>query len=49
MFEELDLPVLRLRRERYAFLTLEGLSAGQWRLCSDEEISRLAGPVPNVF
>ncbi len=49
MFEELGLPVLRLRRERYAFLTLEGLSAGQWRLCSDEEVSRLAGPVPTFF
>lgn len=34
-------PVLRLMRTRLAFLTLEGLTPGQWRPLTDDEVQRL--------
>jgi 23S rRNA pseudouridine2605 synthase len=41
MCEALGLPVSRLMRIRYAFLTLEGLAPGQYRHLTAAEVSRL--------
>lgn len=41
MCEALGLPVSRLMRIRYAFLTLEGLAPGQYRPLTAVEVSRL--------
>lgn len=41
MCEALGLPVSRLMRIRYAFLTLEGLAPGQYRHLTPAEVSRL--------
>jgi 23S rRNA pseudouridine2605 synthase len=41
MFLEIGHPVLRLHRSAYAFLTLDGMQATQWRHLLPEEIKRL--------
>ncbi|HTB21138.1 MAG TPA: pseudouridine synthase [bacterium] len=41
MFLEIGHPVIRLHRSAYAFLTLDGMEAGQWRPLLPEEIKRL--------
>jgi len=41
MCEALGLPVSRLMRIRYAFLTLEGLTPGQYRHLTPNEVARL--------
>jgi 23S rRNA pseudouridine2605 synthase len=41
MFEKIGYPVLKLRRERFAFLTLQGLNAGESRELSPHEVKRL--------
>lgn len=41
MFKALGYPVLKLHRERYAFLTLNGLKEGEYRHLTDEEVERL--------
>lgn len=41
MLAAVGLPVLRLHRSRYAFLSLDGLERGQWRDLTPEEIKRL--------
>ncbi len=41
MFERIGQPVLKLKRVRIAFLTDRGLSPGQWRFLSEEEIRKL--------
>lgn len=41
MCEALGLPVSRLMRIRYAFLTLEGLAPGQYRRLTPNEVDRL--------
>src|SRR5690606_22037350 len=38
MFEAIGCPVLKLKRERYAFLTLQGLNAGEWRVLTPHEV-----------
>jgi 23S rRNA pseudouridine2605 synthase len=44
MCEAVGHPVLRLRRSRYAGLTLEGLEPGDWRELEPFEVDRLRGP-----
>lgn len=41
MFEAIGHPVLKLKRERYGFLTLQGLSAGDARELTAHEVKRL--------
>lgn len=41
MFEAIGHPVLKLKRERLAFLDLHGLTAGEWRELSPHEVKRL--------
>lgn len=41
MFEAIGHPVLKLRRERYAFLTLHGLVAGEARELTAHEVKQL--------
>jgi len=41
IFEALGHPVLKLKRTRFAFLSLEGLQPGQWRLLTPLEVKRL--------
>ena len=41
MCDALGLPVSRLMRIRYAFLTLDGLEPGSWRHLTTTEVSRL--------
>lgn len=41
MFEAIGHPVLKLRRERYAFLTLHGLKAGDARELTAHEVKQL--------
>jgi len=41
MFEAIGYPVLKLKRERYAFLTLDGLNAGEWRVLTPHEVKLL--------
>ena len=41
IFETFNLEVLKLKREKYAFLTLNGLKSGEYRKLSLEEINEL--------
>ena len=41
MFEAIGHPVLKLRRERYAFLTLQGYNAGDARELTAHEVKQL--------
>ncbi|WP_338470137.1 pseudouridine synthase [Niallia sp. XMNu-256] len=41
MFEAIGYPVMKLRRERYAFLTLQGLNAGESRELTAHEVKQL--------
>lgn len=41
MCEAVGLPVSRLKRVRIAFLTLDGVPTGKYRLLSDDEVGRL--------
>lgn len=41
MFEHIGHPVLKLKRERFAFLTLDGLNAGEWRPLTPHEVKQL--------
>lgn len=41
MFEAIGHPVLKLKRERYGFLTLKGLNAGQARELTPHEVKQL--------
>lgn len=41
MFEAIGFEVLKLKRERYAFLTLEGLNSGESRRLTPKEIKKL--------
>lgn len=41
MFEAIGHPVLKLKRERYGFLTLHGLSAGEARELTPHEVKQL--------
>lgn len=41
MFEEIDFPVLKLKRERYSFLDLTGLQTGDYRELTKEEVHKL--------
>jgi 23S rRNA pseudouridine2605 synthase len=41
MFEAVGCPVLKLKRERYAFLTLRGLNPGEWRELTPHEVKKL--------
>jgi len=41
MFESIGYDVLKLKRERYAFLTLGGLKSGEYRKLSPKEIKKL--------
>jgi len=41
MFEEMSIRVRKLKRTKYAFLTLKGLKKGQYRKLTREEVERL--------
>lgn len=41
MFEAIDHPVLKLKRERYGFLTLQGLQPGDYRELTPHEVKQL--------
>lgn len=41
MFDKIDHPVKKLKRERYGFLTLDGLTSGQSRSLSHNEVRNL--------
>lgn len=41
MLEAIGHPVQKLKREQYAFLTLRGLNAGDWRELSPHEVKQL--------
>jgi 23S rRNA pseudouridine2605 synthase len=41
MFEAIGYPVLKLKREQYAFLTLHGLNAGEFRPLTPHEVKQL--------
>ena len=41
IFEAFNLEVLKLKREKYAFLTLGGLKSGEYRKLSTEEVKEL--------
>ena len=41
MFEKIGYPVMKLKRERYAFLNLTGLNAGEWRPLTPHEVKQL--------
>lgn len=41
MFEAVGCPVLKLKRERYGFLTLKGLNPGDWRELTPHEVKKL--------
>lgn len=41
MFETLNTPIDKLKREKYAFLTLEGLNPGEFRELSPHEVKKL--------
>lgn len=41
MFQRLGFPVLKLKREKYAFLTLEGLQPGEYRPLTRKEVHDL--------
>ena len=41
MFEAIGYEVVKLKRERYAFLTLDGLKSGEYRKLSVKEIKKL--------
>ena len=41
MFEAIGFPILLLRREKFAGLTLDGLNLGDWRYLSDNEVQIL--------
>jgi len=41
MFSSLGYNVLKLKREKYAFLTLEGLKAGEYRKLTTKEVKKL--------
>lgn len=41
MFEAIGHPVMKLKRETYDFLTLQGLSSGQYRELSNDEVKAL--------
>lgn len=41
MFKSLNYDVLKLKRERYAFLTLDGLKSGEYRQLSIKEVKQL--------
>lgn len=41
MFEALGFPVLKLKREKYGFLTLNGLQSGEYRPLTPKEVKQL--------
>ena len=41
MFDAINHPVLKLKRESFAFLDLHGLNAGEFRELSPHEVKRL--------
>lgn len=41
MFEKIGHPVTKLKREKYGFLTLDGLQSGEWRSLKPDEVNRL--------
>ena len=41
LFHELKHEVIKLKRESYAFLTLDNLKSGEYRMLSIKEVKRL--------
>ena len=41
MFEQVDLEVVKLKRESVAFLTVDGLKSGEYRQLTNKEVSQL--------
>ena len=47
MFEYIGYDVLKLKRESIAFLTLDGVPSGEYRLLSIKEVKKLYGEKNN--
>ena len=47
MFEAVGLNVLKLKRERIAFLDLKGLNSGEYRRLTPKEVSKLYNDTQN--
>lgn len=47
MFSALDYDVIKLKRETYAFLTLDGLTSGEYRHLTIKEVKKLYNEVKN--
>ena len=47
MFETVNLEVLKLKRERIAFLYLKGLTSGEYRRLTPKEVSKLYNETEN--
>ena len=47
MFKALGYNVIKLKRERISFLTVEGLSSGDYRLLSIHEVKKLYNEAKN--
>ena len=47
MFKALNYNVLKLKREKIAFLTLDGLNSGEYRTLSIKEVKKLYSMVKN--
>ena len=47
MFEQLGYEVIKLKREKIAFLTLDGLKSGQYRLLTPKEVKQLYNMIEN--
>ncbi len=41
MLEAIGFPVMKLKREQYSFLTLQGLNAGEYRSLTPKEVNQL--------
>ena len=41
MFQEIGYPVDKLTREKFGFLTTDGLQSGEWRFLTPHEIKQL--------
>lgn len=47
MFEAVGHPVIKLRRERFAFLTCEGMNPGDYRMLTPKEVKQLVALATN--
>lgn len=48
MFDAISCPVIKLKREAYSFLTLQGLSTGEYRELNSKEVRQLFNSASNA-